>query len=77
MRHMVVHDELTGLPNRALFMDRLRQAVTSARRHGLGVSVMFIDLDRFKDVYDTFGHDVGDVLVQEMGRRLARVVRGF
>ena len=75
MRHMALHDALTGLPNRTLFTDRLHHAVSSARRHNQGVAVMFIDLDRFKDVNDTFGHDIGDMLIQEMGRRLAEVIR--
>lgn len=54
------HDQLTGLPNRALFKDRVTQAIAHARRHGLILAVMFLDLDRFKSVNDTLGHLVGD-----------------
>ena len=69
------HDVLTDLPNRLLLNDRLDQAIARARRHGTGVAVLFIDLDRFKDVNDALGHAVGDRLLQEVARRLKATVR--
>lgn len=68
-------DGLTGLPNRTLAMDRLRQLLKEARRDGSLVAVMFMDLDRFKDVNDTLGHDAGDRLLLEVTRRLTETVR--
>jgi diguanylate cyclase (GGDEF)-like protein len=68
-------DALTGLPNRALFMDRLGQAVHQAERNGQMVGLMFIDLDGFKLVNDTLGHDMGDLLLEETGRRLSACIR--
>ena len=69
------HDLLTGLPNRALFKDRLSQAIANARRHGLLLAVMFLDLDRFKSVNDTLGHLVGDELLQLVSQRLRHCLR--
>ena len=68
-------DALTGLPNRALFMDRLSQAIHSARREGWSLALMFIDLDRFKWVNDSLGHEAGDQLLQEVARRLRACAR--
>ncbi|KAF0224435.1 MAG: hypothetical protein FD176_1191 [Rhodospirillaceae bacterium] len=68
-------DALTGLPNRTLFMDRLGQAVHQAERNGQMVGLMFIDLDGFKLVNDTLGHDMGDLLLEETGRRLSACIR--
>ena len=73
--HQATHDSLTGLPNRTMLQDRLRQAISRARRGGHRIAAMFIDLDRFKDVNDTLGHRIGDELLREMSARLARVVR--
>ncbi|MBL0124971.1 MAG: PAS domain-containing protein [Betaproteobacteria bacterium] len=73
--HQATHDNLTGLPNRAMLQDRLRQAISRARRGGHRIAVMFIDLDRFKDVNDTLGHRIGDELLREISARLSRVVR--
>ncbi len=74
-RHLSLHDVLTGLPNRRLLHDRLAQSISQARREGWQVAVMFIDLDRFKNVNDSFGHAVGDELLREMGKRLTSLVR--
>ena len=63
LRHQALHDALTGLPNRALIMDRAEQMLVHARRSGTEASAMFIDLDGFKGVNDTFGHPVGDELL--------------
>jgi diguanylate cyclase (GGDEF)-like protein len=70
IKAMAYHDSLTGLPNRVLFNDRLHQAIGVARRLSHPVSVMLIDLNRFKEVNDTLGHHVGDLLLQEVGVRL-------
>ncbi len=70
-----VTDSLTGLPNRRLFLDRAERAVAIARRDGSRVGVMIIDLDRFKEVNDTLGHHSGDVMLQEIARRLSAAVR--
>jgi diguanylate cyclase (GGDEF)-like protein len=68
-------DSLTGLPNRAVLEDRLNRALSSARLTGTRVGVLFIDLDHFKDVNDTLGHEVGDTLLKDVGIRLAGTVR--
>ncbi|PKL16696.1 MAG: diguanylate cyclase [Spirochaetae bacterium HGW-Spirochaetae-5] len=75
MKHMAQHDKLTNLPNRALFSDRLRQALASAQRNQNQIGVLFIDLDEFKPVNDTFGHDVGDRLLQKAARRIQKALR--
>ncbi|HEU4844003.1 MAG TPA: diguanylate cyclase [Burkholderiaceae bacterium] len=75
MRHMAFHDPLTGLPNRALLLDRMTQGMSAAERDGRGLGVMFIDLDCFKPINDTLGHDVGDQLLQEVAQRLSHGVR--
>jgi len=69
------HDTLTGLPNRLLFRDRVAQAVSKAERNRNGVAVLFLDLDRFKNINDTLGHDVGDGLLVEVATRLQRQCR--
>jgi len=69
------HDSLTGLANRRLFYDRLQQAIHHARRYNCKVGVLFLDLDRFKEINDTHGHHVGDAVLTEVARRLSRSVR--
>ena len=73
--HQSLHDHLTDLPNRFLFEDRLEQAVAQARRVGGQTAVMILDINRFKQVNDTLGHDVGDLLIQEFARRLRSTLR--
>jgi diguanylate cyclase (GGDEF)-like protein/PAS domain S-box-containing protein len=75
LHHMAHYDVLTGLPNRTLFMDRLSQALARARWHKRVVGVLFLDLDRFKVVNDTLGHDVGDRVLQTAAGRLQQCVR--
>lgn len=69
------YDHLTGLPNRRLFRDRLDQAVKKSNRTGLPLALMFIDLDHFKEINDTLGHDKGDLVLAEVAQRLRRCVR--
>jgi len=68
-------DTLTGLPNRRMFHDRLEQEIKKARRTGLPLALLFLDLDRFKEVNDTMGHDMGDLLLKEAAQRLTGCVR--
>ena len=68
-------DDLTGLPNRHMFHDRLGQEIKKASRSGLFVAVAFIDLDHFKEINDTFGHNYGDILIKEVAERLTACVR--
>ena len=74
-RHSALHDAVTGLPNLALFNDRLSHALEQARRHAWRLAVMFIDLDKFKSINDTHGHDAGDQVLQLVAQRLQAVVR--
>jgi len=75
LRYRVLHDELTGLPNRSLLLDRIDQAVATARRNGGSPAVLFMDLDGFKDVNDNLGHSAGDRLLVEVARRLSGTLR--
>ncbi|MGA2429333.1 MAG: EAL domain-containing protein [Candidatus Acidiferrum sp.] len=75
MSHLAQHDALTDLPNRVLFNDRLTQAIALAERHGKQLAVMFVDLDRFKKINDSLGHDVGDKLLKSVAERLKACVR--
>lgn len=75
-QHRARHDELTGLPNRAYFEEQVEQAIERAVRHGTPVTVLFVDLDRFKQANDTFGHDAGDRVLQIVASRLAAETRG-
>jgi len=76
LKHQAFHDTLTGLPNRALFQDRVEHALAGARRDSVPVAVLFLDIDALKDINDTLGHAAGDKLLQEVGRRLDGCMRG-
>lgn len=75
IRHLAQYDVLTDLPNRALLSDRLQQAIASAKRDGTGLALMLIDFDKFKPINDTFGHDIGDLLLKEAAQRLKECLR--
>ena len=75
IRFQAVHDALTGLPNRALILDRTEQMLARARRSDVQVAALFIDLDGFKEVNDTLGHGVGDRLLQAVTERLSLTMR--
>lgn len=75
LERMAQYDQLTHLPNRQLFLDRIKTALTRARRDGMLLSLLFIDLDRFKEVNDTLGHAMGDLLLQRVAQRLLECVR--
>ena len=75
LAHRVLHDPLTDLPNRTLFLDRLALALARLQRHQTGIAVLFIDLDNFKVVNDSLGHGAGDRLLVELGRRLRTAIR--
>jgi diguanylate cyclase (GGDEF)-like protein/PAS domain S-box-containing protein len=74
--HMARHDPLTDLPNRTLFEERLHSALAAAARSGSGVAVLYLDLDRFKQINDRYGHASGDRLLCEVAQRLQGAVRG-
>jgi diguanylate cyclase (GGDEF)-like protein len=76
LSHKAMHDALTGLPNRTLFLDRLKHALMRAKRHHTLMGVMFIDLDGFKPINDTYGHEVGDRLLVALAGRLQEGLRG-
>jgi len=75
IQQLAHYDVLTGLPNRVLFNDRLEQAMISAQRNHSRISLLFLDIDRFKQINDTLGHSTGDQLLQNVGRRLLECVR--
>jgi len=75
VEHLAYHDSLTGLPNRSLFSKLLSENILSARRYHRQVAVLFLDLDRFKQINDTLGHDAGDQLLQEVAVRLRGCLR--
>jgi diguanylate cyclase (GGDEF)-like protein len=73
--YRAMYDELTGLPNRALFRDRAQQAVAAARRDQTSVSILLLDVDRFREINDALGHEAGDFLLRELGSRLRDLLR--
>src|SRR5206468_12341681 len=75
MRHRAMHDSLTNLPNRGMFIEGLDRALRRSRRRRSRISVLFIDLDRFKVINDTLGHQAGDELLQAVAERLRSAVR--
>ena len=77
IEHLAFHDALTGLPNRTLFLERLQHAINRSQRESRRLSVTFIDLDRFKSVNDGLGHDIGDLLLQEVASRIQGRLRAM
>ncbi len=75
VRHLAYNDPLTGLPNRSMFMEQLGTLLNRVRRKGQMMAILFLDLDRFKMVNDTLGHDVGDLLLKAVAERINRCVR--
>jgi diguanylate cyclase (GGDEF)-like protein/PAS domain S-box-containing protein len=75
LQHLALHDAMTGLPNRTLLQDRLRQALSAAKRTGDSLAVLVLDLDRLQGINDTYGHSVGDQVLREVGTRLAGSLR--
>lgn len=75
IEYLAFYDQLTGLPNRRLLIDRLQQALAARTRNGCEGALLFIDLDNFKDINDTLGHDKGDLLLQQVAERLRQCVR--
>jgi len=75
IRNLAFHDALTGLPNRRLLNDRLSQSMANSKRDGLYCALIFLDLDNFKTLNDTYGHDAGDLLLQEAAHRISSCVR--
>lgn len=75
IKHLAHHDYLTGLPNRSYFLDQVTQAIKLAKRHHKKTAVLFLDLDGFKQINDTLGHEAGDLLLQQVSARLKNVIR--
>ncbi|MEH7179373.1 DUF4084 domain-containing protein [Neobacillus vireti] len=75
MKHMAYHDVLSGLPNRRMFLERLVTAMDEAKRNHFKLAVIFIDLDRFKNINDTLGHEFGDLLLKHVSTQMAKSVR--
>jgi diguanylate cyclase (GGDEF)-like protein/PAS domain S-box-containing protein len=75
LEHQALHDSLTGLPNRALILDRAEQMLARSRRHHTAAAALFIDLDNFKDINDSLGHSAGDELLQAVSRRFTAALR--
>ncbi|MES2582087.1 MAG: diguanylate cyclase [Pseudomonadota bacterium] len=77
IEHLAFHDALTGLPNRRLLNDRLETALAASQRNQAHGALLFLDLDKFKELNDTFGHDVGDLMLQEVAQRLVECIRAI
>jgi diguanylate cyclase (GGDEF)-like protein len=75
LQYLAHHDTLTSLPNRLLFIDRLEQSILHAKHQKIGLNVLFLDLDRFKEINDSFGHEAGDQLLKAISKRLRQCVR--
>lgn len=75
LEHQALHDALTGLPNRMLLLDRLQQAILAAERGGHVAALIVMDLDRFREINDTLGHQIGDLVLKQVGMRLQRALR--
>jgi diguanylate cyclase (GGDEF)-like protein len=75
LQHQVMHDALTGLPNRIYLRDRIERAIAGLRRDGAGFGLLYIDVDRFKVVNDSLGHSAGDTILKQVAERLATCVR--
>ncbi|MBI3301707.1 MAG: EAL domain-containing protein [Deltaproteobacteria bacterium] len=75
LRYQALHDALTDLPNRTLFLESLQEAIVDAQRYNKPLALLFLDLDRFREINDTFGHQWGDVLLQQIGPRLRSALR--
>jgi diguanylate cyclase (GGDEF)-like protein/PAS domain S-box-containing protein len=75
LEQMAHYDSLTGLPNRAFFYEQLQQAIRRSKRHGSVLALMYFDIDKFKHINDTYGHDVGDAAIAEFAKRVKSTVR--
>lgn len=75
LEYIAYHDDLTGLPNKALLIDRINQSIETAHRYNNQLGILFLDLDRFKNINDSLGHKIGDELIKEVSRRILQTVR--
>ncbi|WP_373001463.1 diguanylate cyclase domain-containing protein [Sulfurimonas sp.] len=75
LEHRAHHDSLTGLPNRVLFQDRLSQAINKANRRNTKIALFFLDLDHFKEINDSFGHEIGDIVLKTVTKKLTNAIR--
>lgn len=75
LRHMAYYDSLTGLPNRFYFNELLQKAMNQANQHGIGIAVLFLDADKFKNINDTYGHDTGDKFLKSTAERIKRSIK--